>query len=123
MIVIYTSSGSSSCRKAKQYMEDNHLEYIEKNISKKPLKEDEIRYLLKRSANGTDDIISKRSKAIQENDVNIEEMPLNQLIHFVIDNPTVLKRPIILDNKNLQIGYDADQMSLFSRNNTVLSFT
>lgn len=104
-------------------MEDNHLEYIEKNISKKPLKEDEIRYLLKRSANGTDDIISKRSKVIQENDVNIEEMPLNQLIHFVIDNPTVLKRPIILDNKNLQIGYDADQMSLFSRNNTVLSFT
>ena len=66
MIVIYTSEGCSSCRKAKQYMKDNHLKFIEKNINKETLKEDEVRYLLKRTENGTQDLISSRSRIIKE---------------------------------------------------------
>ena len=70
MIVIYTSEGCSSCRKAKQYMKDNHLKFIEKNINKETLKEDEVRYLLKRTENGTQDLISSRSRIIKESEVD-----------------------------------------------------
>ena len=121
MIVMYTSEGCASCRKARQYMKDNRLRYIEKNIMKDPLKENEIRYLLKRSENGTDDIISERSKLIREEKVDISDMSLNELVRFVIKNPTVLKRPIIIDRKNFVTGYDPDEITVFKRNNE-LSF-
>ena len=104
MIVMYTSEGCASCRKARQYMKDNQLKYIEKNIMKDPLQENEIRYLLKRSENGTDDIISSRSKLIKDDKIDISDMSVNELISFVIKNPTVLKRPIIIDKKNFITG-------------------
>ena len=117
MIVMYTSEGCASCRKARQYMKDNQLKYIEKNIMKDPLQENEIRYLLKRSENGTDDIISSRSKLIKDDKIDISDMSVNELISFVIKNPTVLKRPIIIDKKNFITGYDPDEITVFKRKN------
>ena len=61
MIILYTSPGCASCRKAKQWLKDNDMQFIEKNIFTTLLKEDEIKYLLQRSENGTEDLISTRS--------------------------------------------------------------
>ena len=63
MVVIYTSNGCASCRKAKKFLKDNDINFIEKNIFNTLLNPDEIKYLLKRSENGTEDIISKRTKS------------------------------------------------------------
>ena len=106
MIVLYTSSGCGSCRKAKQWFKDKNIKYIEKNLFTTLLKEDELRFLLSRSENGTDDIISKRSKVIKDNNIDIDSMPLSELISFVQQNPSVLKRPIILNEKSMVVGYD-----------------
>ena len=116
MIVIYTSEGCSSCRKAKQYMRDNHLEFIEKNINKDCLNEDEVRYLLKRTENGSDDLISTSSRIIKESDIDIEDMSTSDLVKFIKENPNVLKRPIIIDGYEMQTGYDEEQISIFKRN-------
>ena len=116
MIVIYTSEGCSSCRKAKQYMKDNNLEFIEKNINKDCLNEEEVAYLLKRTENGTEDLISTRSRIIKEGGVDIEDMSTSDLVKFIKDNPTVLKRPIIIDSYEMQTGYDEEQISVFKRN-------
>ena len=48
MIILYTSPGCASCRKAKQWLKDNDMKFIEKNIFTTLLKEDEIKYLLQR---------------------------------------------------------------------------
>ncbi len=116
MIVIYTSPGCASCRKAKNYLKENHLPFIEKNIFNVMLDGSEIRYLLKRSDNGTEDIISKRSKIIQESKIDFDSMSLDELVNFIVNNPSVLKRPIILDDKNMQVGYDAEEIDAFRNN-------
>ena len=113
MIVLYTSPGCASCRKAKNYLKEHKLEYIEKNIFKVLLNEDEIKYLIKRTETGTDEIISKRSKIIQENNINLDDMTISELAKFIKNNPSVLKRPIILDEKTMQVGYDSDEIELF----------
>lgn len=113
MIVVYTSPGCASCRKVKQWLKDRDLKFIEKNIFKTLLNDNEIKHLLMRSENGSDDIISKRSKIIQESGVDIDSMTTDELIHFVKENPSVLKRPIILNEKSFQVGYDEDEISVF----------
>ena len=97
MIVVYTSPGCASCRKVKQWLKDRNLPFIEKNIFKTLLNDNEIKHLLMRSENGTDDIISKRSKIIQGSNIDIDAMKTDELIHFIKNNPSVLKRPIILN--------------------------
>lgn len=119
MIVVYTSPGCASCRKVKSFMKDNNLQYIEKNIFNTLLNKDEIKYIISRTENGTDDIISKRSKIIQESNIDIESMSLNELCDFIVQNPSILKRPIIIDNKNLQVGYDEEEIELFNKLKTI----
>ncbi len=116
MIVVYTSPGCAGCRKVKRWLKDRNVPYIEKNIFKVLLNENEIKHLLVRSENGADDIISKRSKIIQESGVDIDSMTTDELIHFIQQNPSVLKRPIILDEKSFQVGYDSEEVTVFEPN-------
>lgn len=96
MIVIYTSPGCASCRKVKAWLKERNIRFVEKNIFNVLLNKNEIKYLLSRSENGSDDIISKRSKIIQENKIDLDALSTDELINFIINNPSVLRRPIIL---------------------------
>ena len=113
MIVVYTSPGCASCRKVKAWLKENKLPYIEKNIFTIALNPTEVKYLLQRSENGAEDIISKRSKIIQEGKIDIEQLSTGKLVDFVIANPSVLRRPIILNDRVFQIGYDAEEIAAF----------
>ena len=97
MIRIYTAPSCASCRKVKSWLNENQIPYVEKNIFSTLLKESELRELLERSENGTDDIISKRSK----------------IIKFIQENPSVLKRPIMIDERRFQVGYNSEEIRVF----------
>lgn len=113
MIKLYVSPSCSSCRKVKKYFDHFNIKYIEKNIINTPITKDEIFKMLVRSENGFEDIISTRSKIFKEKDFDIENMKLNELVEFIIENPTVLKRPIIVTDFELQVGYNEDDITLF----------
>lgn len=113
MIVIYTSPGCASCRKVKAWLKEREIPFIEKNIFNILLNKTEVKYLLSRSENGTDDIISKRSKIIQENKIDIDALSMDELVNFIIENPSILRRPIILNEDNFQVGYDSEEIETF----------
>lgn len=113
MIKIYTSPSCLSCRKVKQYFKKHHIDYIETNIINNKLKREDIFKMLVNSENGFEDIISVRSKAFTEATVDFDDMTINEMIDFIIDNPTILKRPIIVTDKSLQVGYNDDDITMF----------
>jgi regulatory protein spx len=113
MITLYTSSSCSSCRKAKKWLEENKIPYKEKNIVGIKLTRDDIINMLKFSENGFEDIISTRSKIFKDNNLDTEEMRFGELADFIIDNPTILKRPIIVNEKIMQTGYNEDEIRAF----------
>lgn len=113
MIKLYISPSCSSCRKVKKYFDHFNIKYEEKNIINTPISKDEILKMLMKSENGFEDIISTRSKIFKEKNFDIDNMKLNQLVDFIIENPTVLKRPIIVTDYELQVGYNEDDITLF----------
>ena len=78
MVLLYTSPGCASCRKAKQWLKDNNIEFVEKNIFTTLLNKEEIKYILSRCENGTEDIISVRSKAFMALKKDINDLSLNE---------------------------------------------
>lgn len=110
-VLFYTSPGCASCRKAKKWLEDNHVNFIEKNIFSNLLSEAEIRYLLVRCENGTEDIISTRSKAYASLGDKLEDMSVLELTRFIQRNPSILKRPILLSVNSMVVGYDGDEIT------------
>lgn len=113
MIKLYTSPSCSSCRKVKKYFKQYNIEYVEKNILTTPLTKDDIFKMLINSENGFDDIISTRSNIFKEKGAEIEKMKMHDLIEFIINNPSVLKRPIIVTDYEIQVGYNDDDIELF----------
>lgn len=113
MVTLYTSPSCTSCRKAKAWLEEHEIPYQERNIFSEPLSIDEIKEILRMTEDGTDEIISTRSKSFQKLDVNLETMPLQDLFQLIKENPGLLRRPIIIDEKRLQVGYNEDEIRRF----------
>ena len=65
------------------------------------------------SENGFDDIISTRSKVFKEKKLDPDNMSVQELIEFIIDYPSVLKRPIIINENELQVGYNNEDITIF----------
>lgn len=113
MIKLYTSPSCSSCRKVKKYFNKYNIAYIEKNIFTTPLTRDDIFKMLYNSENGFEDIISTRSNIYKEKGQEIENMRLHELVDFIVANPSILKRPIIVTDFEIQVGYNDDDIELF----------
>lgn len=113
MITIFTTPSCSSCRKAKKWLEDHKIPYQEKNLFNQPITEKDIDMMLENAENGFEDIISTRSKVFKENDLDVEDMRISELKAFIIDNPSVLKRPIIIDSDKMQVGYNDEEIRIF----------
>lgn len=113
MIKIYTSPSCSSCKKVKKWFDEQHIDYVEKNIFTSVLNPQELKEILEKSENGTDDIISKRSNIIKEGNVDIDSMTVNELIEFIKKNPSCLKRPIMVDDRKIQVGYNEEEIRSF----------
>lgn len=113
MIKIYTSPSCSSCRKVKQWFDEQQIPYEEYNIFSASLSEAELKEILYKSENGTDDIISTRSKVIKEKNIDVNDLTMSELVRFIKDNPSVLKRPIMVDTNRIQVGYNSEEIMTF----------
>lgn len=113
MIQIYTTPSCASCRKAKKWFDQYKIPYSEKNIFSIKLSKEDIFRMLANSENGFDDIISTRSKVFKEKKLAPDNMSVQELIEFIIDYPSVLKRPIIINENELQVGYNNEDITIF----------
>ncbi|SIS45167.1 transcriptional regulator SpxA [Salimicrobium salexigens] len=113
MVTLYTSPSCTSCRKAKTWLEEHNIGYTERNIFSEPLTIDEIKVILRMTEDGTEEIISKRSKVFQEMDTDFDQLPMQELFDLIQENPGLLRRPIIIDDKRLQVGYNEDEIRRF----------
>jgi len=113
MVRIYTSPSCSSCRKVKKWFELQGIQYEERNIFSATLNENELKEMLAKTENGTEDIISTRSKIIKEQNLDVENLSISQLVTFIRENPSVLKRPIMVDQRRIQVGYNEEEIRTF----------
>lgn len=113
MVTLYTAPSCTSCRKARAWLEEHNIPFKERNIFSEPLTIEEIKEIFRMTEDGTDEIISTRSKTFQKLHVNLDTLPLQQLFQLIRENPGLLRRPIIIDEKRLQVGYNEDEIRRF----------
>ena len=113
MVTLYTSPSCTSCRKARAWLKEHNIPYAERNIFSDPLSVDELKQILQMTEDGTEEIISTRSKVYQDLHVNIDDLSLKDLLDLVQRHPGLLRRPILMDEKRLQVGYNEDEIRRF----------
>lgn len=109
MLNLYTSPSCTSCRKAKAWLKEHDISFKERNIFANPLNKEEIMQVLRMTENGTEEIISTRSRTFQNLKINLDDLSID----LVEKNPSLLRRPIIMDDRRLQVGYNEDEIRRF----------
>jgi len=112
-VTLYTTPSCSSCRKARLWLEDNGIAYREQNIFAQPLTTANIKAILRLTEEGTAEIISTRSQAYQKIADEIEDLPLGDLYRVIREHPGILRRPILLDDRRLQVGFNEEEIRRF----------
>ncbi|MBV7391554.1 MULTISPECIES: transcriptional regulator SpxA [Enterococcus] len=113
MLTLYTSPSCTSCRKARAWLQEHEIPYVERNIFSEPLNIDELKDILQMTEDGTEEIISTRSKVFQKLNMNLDDLSLKELLDLVRENPGLLRRPIMIDEKRLQVGFNEDEIRRF----------
>lgn len=112
-VTLYTSPSCTSCRKARLWFEEHGIAYREQNIFSEPLTIDEIKSILRLTEDGTEEIVSKRSRVYQELTVDLDDLPLRDLYQLIQSHPGILRRPIMVDEKRLQVGFNEEEIRRF----------
>lgn len=113
MTVTIYGAACSSTRKARQWFTKQGIEFTERNILRDPLTVDELRAILRMTVDGTDEIISTRSKIYKDLNLDMDALPLQELLELIHKHPRLLRSPIIVDEKRLQVGYHEDDIRQF----------
>lgn len=113
MIKLYISPSCTSCRKAKAWLEEHELAFEEQNIYHEPLTKEEIKEILMLTDEGTEEIISYRSEAYKNLEVDFDELSMRELLDLFIQEPSLIRRPIIMDDRRLQIGFNDEEIRMF----------
>lgn len=113
MLKFYTSPSCTSCRKAKQWLQHYQIPFMEIDVSKTRLSMEEVIQLFQFTEHGVEDIVSRHSKAFKEIHLHMDELTTHTLFTMVANTPTLLKRPIMIDGSQMQVGYREEDIRSF----------
>ncbi|GAK47979.1 regulatory protein spx [Secundilactobacillus oryzae JCM 18671] len=113
MINLYIAPSSASSRKARAWLKSHDIPFKERNIKSNPLSTDEVKQILRLTENGSEDIISTRSNIFKDLHVDLDDLSVSQLVDLVVKYPDLIKRPIIFDDKHLEVGYNEEEIRRF----------
>lgn len=113
MIKFYYTGSSSTCRKAKAWLLDNQLPFKEIHLKKDHITREDFLHILSLTENGVDDIVSKQGKTYKALQVDFNTLTLNETFDLFDTYPTLMRKPVVVDEKRLIIGYNNDEIRKF----------
>ncbi|AYG00218.1 Spx/MgsR family RNA polymerase-binding regulatory protein [Lactococcus allomyrinae] len=113
MIKLYLSNSCTSCRKARKWLQSHGIKFREIKLSPNLLSKEDLIKMLSLSENGFEDIISSRSKKYLEVVYDFGNLHLDEAIALIQREPRFLRRPLILDERRLLIGYNKEKIRSF----------
>jgi regulatory protein spx len=105
-VTIFTQTSCTSSKKALQWLKENNISLTEKRITSDQLTLSEFKLILSMTEDGTDEIISTNSKDFKNLNCDINQLSIQELYDIVKDHPKMLRSPILVDEKRLQVGYN-----------------
>jgi len=102
-----------SMQKAKKWFDKHEISYTERNIRDIPMTVEELRGVLRLTLDGTDEIISTRSNIYKQLNLDFDTLPLQELLTLIQKHPGLLRNPIIIDDRRIQVGYNEDDIRQF----------
>ena len=118
MLTVYGIKSCDTCRKARKYLADKNIEFRFHDLRDDGLDIQMLERWTQRI--GWERLLNKQSltwRKIPEVDRN--DMSRDKALATMIDNPTLIKRPVIETKKFIAVGFSEKRFGDFIENNDV----
>ncbi len=103
-IVMYEKATCGTCKKEKAYLTKSKIFFEEINIVENPPPKEFLERNM--DENNLDAFINKHSKPYKELNLAKKKMSKSELIRLMLEDPNLIKRPILIDGKKVYFGYN-----------------
>lgn len=113
MLKIYTISSNQETKEAERWLYAHKVKFIEVDLLKELVSTEEILRIVSLTEHGVEEIVETETRAYTRLNLNFKDLKLEDFMELLEENATLLKVPLVLDEKQLQIGFDEDKMQRF----------
>ena len=111
--------GISNCNKiqdTKAWLAEREVEYEFIDIKKEPLTKEELNELVYKI--GLDALINKKGMMWRKLGLAEQELSEPELFDILLNNQNMMKRPIMVLEEAILVGYDEEAFDIFIKENT-----
>lgn len=109
-VTAYLYNSCTSCRKTDQLLRESGIDYQRREYFKEKFTKDELRELLDAHGLTIEDVISKRSTPYKQHDLANKDLSDDEILDLMVEDPRLLRRPIVISGDNVVIGHNADKL-------------
>ena len=110
---MYGIPNCDSIKKARNWLKDNNVDYEFHNYKKDGVPEKELKKWIKEI--GWEVLLNKRGTTWRKLDDAIKDnITKESAIKIMLDNPSIIKRPVVDDGKNIHVGFAEDDYKKLS---------
>jgi len=108
MITIYGIPNCDTIKKARNWLKDNGIDYEFHDYKKLGVPEKELKAWVKQL--GWETLLNKRGTTWRKlDDKTKDSVDEKSAIKIMLDNPSIIKRPVLSQGKTLLVGFKADE--------------
>lgn len=119
MLHIIGIPNCNKIRDTKKWLDEKGIDYELINVKKEPLTRDELKDLEFKV--GLDVLVNSRGTTYRN--LKIKDMDLSdeQLFGVLLENQSMIKRPVLVVENSVMVGYDEEAFETFSKENELIS--
>jgi Spx/MgsR family transcriptional regulator len=111
MIESYIYASCTSCRKTEEVLKESGTAYERRDFFRDRFTRDELAALLARVGLAPSDVLSRRSKVYKADPGRFDSMSNEELLTLMIEEPTLLRRPLVIHGDEAVIGHNPTKLS------------
>jgi Spx/MgsR family transcriptional regulator len=114
-LTFFSYPSCTSCRKTKKWLISNSVKFNERHLFKDTPNQKELMEILTLTTEGVDELLATRGETFKNLKLNVDELSLSEVINLVIEEPKLLRRPILNDGKKLIVGFNPDALKKIAK--------
>lgn len=122
-LTFFTYPSCTSCRKTKKWLTANAVDFSERHIFRETPSFEELMNILSLTTEGIDELLATRSQTFKNLNIDVNDLSLSQVVQMIVDDPKLLRRPIITDGKKLVVGFNPDALKNITNKKSVYKLT
>ena len=97
----------TTCRKAKKYLEENNIEFIDRHIAEENPSKDELKAWIEKSNLPINKFFNTSGVLYREMQLKdkVKVLPEDELLDILSSNGMLVKRPIVVTNDSVLVGF------------------